>query len=328
MPNENKVGVLAMMPIKPGNKISVIMTLLNDKDEVLSTVDSILSQTCSVYEIILVDVGSTNGAPVCLEKLRGQDLKIIKGDHANYAEARNVGLKSAKGDFVVFVNSGDTWEPHFVEEMQKMFVNQPDALCYGSAYQYVFGKDRFVDPIIYGASSRKIYSMMDDYFSVAAKGSQPFIISSLCCERDSLLRLGGFREKSDFYSIYELISKVAIHYKIAYNANVLVFRSQDKGGVNTVPESVLELESFFSQTLMELASGPSVNESLRNSMSEYTSVSILRLVTLNMRLGRIDNAKKLLDDKLCKRNTLAYYGCLANYWLSRQLVPRRSLALL
>jgi len=317
-----------MIPIKSGKKISVIITLLNDKDAVLNTVDSILSQTCSVYEIIVVDVGSTDGSPVRLEKQCGQELKIIKGVHRKHAEARNVGLKSAKGDFVVFVNSGDTWEPHFVEEMQKMFVNQSEALCYGSAYQYVFGKDHFVDPIINDSSSRKPCSIMDDYFSVAARGSQPFILSSLCCNRELIVRIGGFCEKSDLYSIYDLITKIAIQYKIAYNTNVLVFRSQTKSRVDTLTERALELDSFFSQKIMKLANLPCVDELLRTAMSEYTSVSILRLVVLNMRVGRIDAARKLLDDKLCKRNSLTYYCCLVQCWLKRQLAPYRALALL
>jgi glycosyltransferase involved in cell wall biosynthesis len=106
--------------------VSVIVPSYNHGIYLPDAVDSVLNQTHSSVEVIVVDDGSTDktrdaigryGAQVRYEYQRNQGL----------AAARNTGLRLASGDFVVFLDADDLLLPTMIEESLKRFEAQPDA---------------------------------------------------------------------------------------------------------------------------------------------------------------------------------------------------------
>lgn len=91
------------------NLISVIVPVYNAKDYLEKCVDSLLKQTYSNIEIILVDDGSKDGSSELCEKLKKKDNRILVIHQKNQgvSAARNVGIKASRGDYVGFVDSDD-----------------------------------------------------------------------------------------------------------------------------------------------------------------------------------------------------------------------------
>lgn len=101
--------------------ISVIVPVFNRKKYIRRCIDSILEQTFSDYEVIIVDDGSCDGTEkVCDEYAKRYDnIKVIHQKNGGVSKARNEGLKAAKGQYVTFIDSDDyiprdylqkTWE--------------------------------------------------------------------------------------------------------------------------------------------------------------------------------------------------------------------------
>lgn len=100
-------------------EISVIVPVYNAEKYLRECVDSILHQTITDIELILVDDGSTDGSPVICDQYAAEDarVKAIHKPNGRAASARNAGLRAATGEYVAFVDSDDWISPDMYEKM-------------------------------------------------------------------------------------------------------------------------------------------------------------------------------------------------------------------
>lgn len=100
-------------------KVSVIVPVYNAEKYLQECVDSILNQTLSDLELILVDDGSTDSSPALCDHYAVQDtrVKVIHKPNGRAASARNAGLRTATGEYVTFVDSDDWISPDMYEKM-------------------------------------------------------------------------------------------------------------------------------------------------------------------------------------------------------------------
>ncbi len=118
--------------------VSIIVPVYNGGEYLRPCLDSVIRQTYTAWELILVDDGSTDGSSdVCDEYARRAHISVIHKQNEGQAVARNVGLKNAKGIFVSFIDCDDWLEPETYEEVIKELVKQQaDALIYGYFKEY------------------------------------------------------------------------------------------------------------------------------------------------------------------------------------------------
>jgi glycosyltransferase involved in cell wall biosynthesis len=99
---------------KTGPLVSAVIPTYNYGAYVGKAIDSVLNQTHSNIECIVVDDGSTDNTREVVAKY-GERVHYIYQKNAGLPEARNTGVKAARGEFVGFLDSDDEWEPNFVE---------------------------------------------------------------------------------------------------------------------------------------------------------------------------------------------------------------------
>lgn len=120
--------------------ISVIVPVYNVEEFLERCVRSILNQTYKMFEILLIDDGSTDSSGVLCEKF-AQDYERIKVFHKSnggLGSARNFGIKQAKGKFVCFVDSDDKVKENYLEKLYYALVenNADISIC---GYDYSSG---------------------------------------------------------------------------------------------------------------------------------------------------------------------------------------------
>ncbi len=109
-------------------KVSVIIPVYNRKKMVLEAIESVVQQTCLPYEIIVVDDGSTDGTPEAIAK-RYPDVRLIVTEiNMGVSQARNIGIKGAKGDWIALLDSDDLWDRKKLEKQLEYHKNHPDIL--------------------------------------------------------------------------------------------------------------------------------------------------------------------------------------------------------
>ncbi|WP_278627387.1 glycosyltransferase [Thomasclavelia cocleata] len=102
--------------------ISVIIPVYNVEKYLHRCVDSVINQTYSNLEIILVDDGSTDTSSQICDDYQKKDkrVKVIHKKNNGAATSRNIGLFNAKGDYIAFVDSDDYIELDMYENMMRI----------------------------------------------------------------------------------------------------------------------------------------------------------------------------------------------------------------
>ena len=100
-------------------QVTVVIPVCNIEKHLRQCLDSVRAQTLTDLEIICVDDGSTDTSPQILAEYAAQDnrFQIITQKNAGPGAARNAGLEYVKGEFVIFLDSDDWFEPDFLEKM-------------------------------------------------------------------------------------------------------------------------------------------------------------------------------------------------------------------
>ena len=102
-------------------KISVIIPVYNVEKYLRQCLDSVINQTLKDIEIICVNDGSTDGSLNILQEYANKDkrIKVISQENKGLSGARNVGIKSAKGEYIGFIDSDDWIDKTFYENLYK-----------------------------------------------------------------------------------------------------------------------------------------------------------------------------------------------------------------
>ncbi len=117
--------------------VSIIIPVYNTGKYLLDCVQSILQQTYTELECILVDDGSTDDSAAICSRLASTDTRVIyyRQENAGVAAARNQGLSLAKGERIIFFDSDDAMEQNMVENMLSvMDTDGTDCVVCGAAF--------------------------------------------------------------------------------------------------------------------------------------------------------------------------------------------------
>ena len=138
--------------------ISVIVPVYNVERYIRECIDSILSQTFTDWELILVDDGSTDSCPSVLDAYASTDrrIRVIHKENGGLSSARNSGLECARGEFIVFVDGDDALYPEALKQLMDVHSETDADLVEGS---FTYGKS--VPKIKRGDYTVKIYTPRD-----------------------------------------------------------------------------------------------------------------------------------------------------------------------
>ncbi|MBQ9017261.1 glycosyltransferase [Candidatus Saccharibacteria bacterium] len=112
--------------------VTLVVAVYNVEKYLPACLDSILAQTYSNLEIILVDDGSTDRSGALCDEAKKCDsrVKVLRQKNSGLSSARNLGLKRASGEFIVFVDGDDYLAPTFVSELLSILSSDVDlAVC-------------------------------------------------------------------------------------------------------------------------------------------------------------------------------------------------------
>ncbi|MEJ2683892.1 MAG: glycosyltransferase family 2 protein [Candidatus Sulfobium sp.] len=111
-----------------GPSVSVIIPTHNYSNFLHESVESVLAQTFSDFELIIVDDGSTDDTVDVVKRfLRDRRVRYIYQDNKGPSAARNAGIKAAAGEFIALLDADDVWLPTKLERQIQLSKDEPDA---------------------------------------------------------------------------------------------------------------------------------------------------------------------------------------------------------
>ena len=185
------------------NLISVIVPVYRVEDYLDECIQSIVDQTYSNLEIILVDDGSTDNCPAICEKWARKDsrIRVIHKNNGGLSDARNAGIEIATGDYIAFVDSDDFIKQDMLEKLHAALTKDgSDIVACGiltceAEKQTAWGCERVI------GTANEIYALLydDATYPVAAWNK----LYRRCCWETLRFPVGKTCE--DAFTTYQLI---------------------------------------------------------------------------------------------------------------------------
>lgn len=197
--------------------ISIIIPNYNKGRFIGSTIESVIGQTSSDWELIIVDDGSTdNSLVICERYTENPKIKVIRRDRLPKGAntCRNIGLINASGDFVLFLDSDDLIAPHCIERRFKYIQQFPDAnFC-------IFPIGNFTQTI---GDSKYIWktSTGNNHLKNFLSHDLPWQTSSPLWRKEYLLQNKGFNESYARLQDVELHSRILLQSTVKYRISSL-----------------------------------------------------------------------------------------------------------
>ena len=216
---------------------SVIMPLYNKAPYVRKAVESVVGQTHTDWELVVVDNGSTDGSGEIVAGFSDARIRMVRleenmgpGAARNYGVACQGDLKAATQNnpaspYICFLDADDWWEPTFLEEMAGLIERHPDAGIYGTGYYIVKNGKKRVAPIGVedGFSEGEI-----NYCQVYAKTlCMPLTSITVAMSRRVFEESGGFKTHLRLGEDFDLWIRIALKHKVVLLNKPLSNYNQD-----------------------------------------------------------------------------------------------------
>ena len=204
-------------------RFSVVIPLYNKAPYVKKALQSIIGQSFRDFELIVVDDGSSDDSLDIAEKTlegSGLDYHLIHQDNAGVSTARNNGVAASHGEFICFLDADDWWAPTFLQKMDWLIVEYPDAGIYGTNYFIISrGKQRIA---LHIPSTGYI-----NYCDCYRRLQMPLTSISVAIPRSVFQETGGFKPHLKFGEDFDLWIRISLRTKVAYLDEPLAYYYQD-----------------------------------------------------------------------------------------------------
>jgi GT2 family glycosyltransferase len=210
-------------------KFSVIIPLYNKAPYAAKAIGSVLSQTFTEYELVIVDDGSSDSsAEIALQTIGNhENCRLIKQENAGVSMARNNGVSVSRGDYFCFLDADDWWEPMFLEEMTRLIDEYPDAGIYGTGYTIVNETKHKTRGANIGVEAGFERGYIN-YCQVYAKTMyMPLTSISVAIPRQVFEQMDGFPVGISLGEDFLLWIRIALQYKVVFLNKSLACYNQD-----------------------------------------------------------------------------------------------------
>ena len=243
-------------------RFSVVIPLFNKASYIAKAIQSVLSQTFTDYELIIIDDGSKDDSfATALKAIEGKgNCHIYRQQNGGVSVARNRGVDFSQGEYLCFLDADDWWDEHFLDGMSKLIDEFPDAGIYGTSYIIVNEtkhKTR-VSPIGVEHGFEKGYI---NYCQVYAKTlAMPLTSNSVAIPRKVFEEMHGFPKGIKLGEDFILWIHIALKYKVAFLNKPLAYYNQDVDLVNRAVGKMYEPQEHMLWNLKDLEPMEGKNE--------------------------------------------------------------------
>jgi glycosyltransferase involved in cell wall biosynthesis len=244
-------------PSPESPRVSVIIPAYNTAHLIADCLDSVFGQSFRDFEVIVVNDGSPDTATLetvlqpYLEKI-----VYVRQDNKRAAGARNTAIRQARGEFLAFVDSDDSWLPDHLADQMNLFEQDPELeMVYSDALQLcdAKGQKTFMEE----CPSKGPVS-----FDALVVERCQIPISTVVARKDAIVRAGMFDESLARCDDYDMWLRTALHgAKIAYHRSVQA--RLNVGRADSLGQSRSKMMEAYWRILEKIGQAPQLNDAER-----------------------------------------------------------------
>ena len=276
-------------------KISVVIPLYNKCDSIHRSLQSVFSQIVQPLEIVVVNDGSTDGSEQLVSELNNPLVRLINQSNGGVSSARNKGIEVSHGDWLALLDADDEWFPDYLETIEKLNSDYPEANVLGTAYLLQDYKGNRKKIKLNKIPFHGEQGILNNYFEIASCSHPPLWTSAVVVKKEALLAVEGFPVGIKSGEDLLTWAKLAVQNEIAYSLqpHSIFFLSQAHE-VSGTPVRLHDELDFVGQELINLTRIPGNNRSIKKYISHWYQMRTSVLLRINNRKNAIKYAFKAL----------------------------------
>ncbi len=197
---------------------SVIIPLYNKEHQIKATIKSVLKQSFSDFEIIVIDDGSTDNSLHVVSEFNDDRISIFRQKNGGASVARNNGISKARAEHIALLDGDDLWYDNHLHELKKLICRFPDAGLFCNNYE-IYLTDELVKPALLNFNYDKECLLVTDFFKASIVNSVAWT-SAVGFTKQSFNALGGFNPILKTAQDLDLWIRMALKYSIAFNPTI------------------------------------------------------------------------------------------------------------
>jgi len=231
-------------------KVTVIIPTYNRREYVQEAIDSVLTQTYTDFEVIVIDDGSVDGTGEALRTRYGDRIRYVWQENQGESMARNRAIEMTQGTYIAFLDSDDMWLPDKLARQVPVLECQPSAGMVFCQSWIIDASGQRIGERPFG-SNLKLSDLSFEEMSFGNRISGP---STTLIRRTALDRIGGFDSQIHFGEDWDLWLRMELHYQFAFIPEPLVLIRRHRGAQCYYPSSKRNAQRLADHlTLLEKA---------------------------------------------------------------------------
>ncbi|MEZ8382349.1 glycosyltransferase family 2 protein [Vibrio splendidus] len=209
-------------------KISVVIPLYNKKVSIVNTINSVLNQSFSDFEIIVIDDGSTDESVDKVMSITDERIKLFSIDNRGVSNARNIGVSMASNEYIYFLDADDTMNPDCFDVYEDLYQKFPNEKIYCTNFGIYNNENAIVD----NYCSLDVEGILHNPFEEMYKGRFFTRTGSILLLKSLFEESYGFDERFSYYEDMDFIFRLIKKEYVVYTG-INVFRYQvDHSGLS------------------------------------------------------------------------------------------------
>ena len=219
---------------------SIIIPVFNKEIFVIKTIESVLNQTFTDFEMIIINDGSTDESEAHILAFKDNRIQYFSKNNKGVAVARNFGIEKAKADYICFLDADDYWYPNFLETMHRFTSELPEQKVFATAIE-IETKNKTI-PAHYSIPKKSNYEIVN--FFDASQKECVLWTSSVCIHKSVFEKVGLFDTKIKHGEDTELWIRIGLKYSIAFIWKILARYVYDKDSISRNSNYFFESYTF------------------------------------------------------------------------------------
>lgn len=202
------------MNVKP--YFSVIIPLYNKENYIQNSLNSIINQTFTDYEVLIINDASTDESAEKLQPYLNENIKLIHHDtNKGLSATRNTGILNARADYITYLDADDIWEPTFLETIYRLTQNFKEARIFATNYQEIYG-NKILKPHNGSEYLNIDFEGIINFFKINLKQGI-YNHGSVCFHKNVFEKIGLYNENINFSEDLDFNIRANYYFKLAYS---------------------------------------------------------------------------------------------------------------
>ncbi|PAX51026.1 glycosyl transferase family A [Brunnivagina elsteri CCALA 953] len=233
-------------------KVSVIIPAYNAMKYLPETLESVLKQTFTDFEVVIVDDGSSDNISEWANQIIDDRVRLISQQNQELAAARNTGILNSTGEYIAFIDADDIWEASKLEKQVNYLDSHPLVGLVDTWTALIDENGNFLNKIINNSIEGDVRRTVTEVCNAfIASGSSPMI------RRTCFDKVGLFDVDIKFAEDVDMWIRIGIHYHFGVVKEPLIRYRQHSNSKSRNCQSMLEgirkvIEKTYSSMPTEL----------------------------------------------------------------------------